>query len=60
MQKLIGFIKNAYYEFERVQWPNRQETIRLTAYVIGVSLATGLVVSGFDFGFKEALALIIK
>ncbi|HLC93623.1 MAG TPA: preprotein translocase subunit SecE [Patescibacteria group bacterium] len=60
MQKLIGFIKSAYLEFQRVQWPNRKETIRLTAYVIGVSLATGLLVSGFDYAYKEVLTILIK
>ena len=60
MEKVTNFLKGAYEELQRVKWPSKNETIRLTAYVIGVSLGLGLFVSGFDFAFKEDLAAIIK
>jgi preprotein translocase SecE subunit len=60
MKKVVKFLKEAYAEFKRIQWPTKEVAIRLTAYVIGVSLATGLFVSGFDYLFTEALALILR
>lgn len=57
--KSTQFVKDVYFEFKRVQWPTKQETIRLTAYVIGVSLVVGLLVSGMDVVFKEGLTLIL-
>lgn len=60
MKSIIGFIKGAYAEIERVKFPSKQQTTRLTIFVIGVSLATGLFVTGFDYLFKEALKFILK
>lgn len=57
--KPIQFVKDVYFEFKRVRWPTKQETIRLTAYVIGVSLVVGLLVSGMDVVFKEGLTIVL-
>jgi len=57
--KPIQFVKDVYLEFKKVRWPTRQETIRLTAYVIGVSLVVGLLVSGMDVVFKEGLTIVL-
>jgi preprotein translocase SecE subunit len=59
MVKAVEYIKEAYLEMKRVQFPNKQEAMRLTAYVIGVSLATGLFVMAFDYLFKEGLKLVL-
>ena len=56
----IQFIKESYQEFKKVQWPTRPQTIRLTAYVVGVSLAVGLLISGADYVFKTLLETLIK
>ncbi|OGC38408.1 preprotein translocase subunit SecE [candidate division WWE3 bacterium RBG_13_37_7] len=45
---------------KKVKWPTKDEAIRLTGYVIGVSLAVGLFVTIFDYVFKELLTLILK
>ena len=60
MKRVVKFLKDSYIEFQKIQWPKKEVAIRLTAYVIGVSLATGLFVSGFDYLFTEALGLIIR
>ena len=57
--KPIQFIRDVYLEFKRVQWPTKQETIRLTVYVIGVSLVVGLLVSGMDVVFKGGLTIVL-
>lgn len=59
MVKAVEYVKEAYQEMKRVRFPNKQEATRLTAYVIGVSLATGLFVMAFDYLFKEGLKLVL-
>lgn len=60
MEKVIKYIKDSIDEFKKVQWPTKEETIRLTGYVLGVSLGVGLFVSLFDYVFKELLAFLIS
>lgn len=54
-QGMIKFLEESYTEFKKVEWPTREETIRLTGYVISASLFVGLIVTGLDFVFKEFL-----
>lgn len=60
MKAVIKFLKNSKEEFKKVEWPTKKETLRLTGYVIGVSLVIGLLVMGLDYGFKEALNYLIS
>ncbi len=58
---MTGFFKEAYSELVKVSWPTKQQTARLTQYVIGVSLVVGLYVALLDFIFKLGVEkLIIK
>lgn len=59
MNKIKRFILESVVELKKVHWPTKQETIRLTGYVIGVSLGVGLLVALFDYLFKELLTYII-
>ncbi len=54
MTSPIRFVQEVIDEFKKVSWPTRAQTLRLTAYVIGVSVVVGLYVSGLDFGLTEA------
>ncbi len=56
---MLKFIKGAYDEFQLIQWPSKDETIHLTAYVIGASFSVGLLVLGFDFLFSKSLTLLL-
>jgi len=56
----VEYIKSSIDEIKRVKWPKKDETIRLTQYVVGVSLGVGLFVTVFDYIFKKLLTLIIK
>ena len=60
MKKIIEFIQESISEFKKVQWPTKEQTVRLTGIVIGVSLIIGLYVSGVDYLFKELIASILK
>jgi len=59
MNKIREFILESIAELKKIQWPTKQETIRLTGYVIGVSLGVGLLIALFDYVFKELLTLIL-
>ena len=59
LSKVRNFLKGSYEELRKVEWPSKKATIRLTAYVIGVSLLVGLFVAGVDYFFKEALTYIV-
>ena len=58
---MVKYLRESYEELKRVQWPDKDQTIRLTGYVIGVSLCVGLLVSAMDFFITKGLgALLIK
>jgi preprotein translocase subunit SecE len=56
----LNFFKEAQVELAKVIWPTRQEAIKLTAVVIGVSVAVGLYVGGLDILFTRIMAMVIK
>lgn len=47
-------------EIRKVTWPTREESIRLTAIVIGVSLVTAIFLWAMDFIFSSGIQLIIQ
>jgi preprotein translocase SecE subunit len=59
-RSMINFISESLTEFKKVEWPDKEETARLTGYVISASLLVGLFVAGLDFAFKELLSLYIN
>jgi len=54
--KLKAYFSESYKELRKVNWPTRQETVRLTLTVIGFSLAVaaflGLLDMLFTFGLQ--------
>ncbi len=54
-QKIITFFKEVRLEMKKVNWPTRQETIRYTLVVIGVSVAVAVFLGGLDFIFSIIL-----
>jgi len=59
LNKFTAYLKETKVEMKKVNWPTRQEAIRLTAVVIIVSLAVSVVLGGFDFMFTTLLQLVI-
>jgi preprotein translocase subunit SecE len=57
--KLINFFKEAYTELKTVQWPNREETIKLTTYVVITSIIVGILIFGIDSVLNIGLSYII-
>ena len=49
----VRFAREALGELRRSHWPTREETIRLTAIVLGVCLVLALFLGLFDFGLAS-------
>jgi preprotein translocase subunit SecE len=60
MSTPFSFLLETREELKKVIWPTRQEVIRLTGVVIGVSAIVGLFIGGLDFVFTKLLSLLIK
>lgn len=56
-QQLVGGVID---ELKKVEWPTKQETIRLTMIVIVISLIIGGYIGIIDFLLAKALALLTQ
>ena len=54
-KKGIDFLKEVRIELKRVTWPTRQQTIKYTLIVIGLTLAVAAFLGGLDFLFSWLL-----
>lgn len=54
-KKAITFLKEVRVELKRVTWPTRQQTIKYTLIVIGLSLAVAAFLGSLDFLFTWLL-----
>lgn len=59
MNKLISQIRDYLHEVKvevkKVDWPTRQETLKYTAIVVGISLFVAIFLGGLDFIFTNLL-----
>lgn len=55
----VVFIKEVTAELKKVRWPTRQETIRLTVVVIGVSVLVGVYLGGLDYIFAKGIGILL-
>ena len=55
LSKIITFLKEVKLEIKKVNWPTRQQAIRYTLIVIGVSFALAIFLGGLDFIFTFLL-----
>ncbi len=47
----FGFIGSIIAELKKVNWPTRQETLKLTVMVLIVAITVGIVLGAIDYGF---------
>ena len=59
MNKIISFVKEARAELKKVSWPSKDQTIKYTGIVIGVSLATALFLGVLDLLFSAGVGKFI-
>ncbi|MBI5220283.1 MAG: preprotein translocase subunit SecE [Candidatus Liptonbacteria bacterium] len=57
--RLKNYFSEARQEFRHVNWPNRQEAIRLTGIVIGLSVGVAIFLGVCDLIFAQALRSFI-
>jgi preprotein translocase subunit SecE len=56
--KITDYVKQTQVEMSHVNWPTREQTIRFTVLVIGVSLVTAALLGLADFVFSKLLTLL--
>lgn len=54
------FLLEVRGELGKVIWPTKQEAIRLTAIVIGVSVAVGIFIGGLDLIFTKTMEVLLS
>ena len=60
MPNIINFFKEVKEELTKVVWPSREQTIRYTALVIIIAVATGLLLGGLDYLLTLLTTFILK
>lgn len=53
LSKIGIFLKEVRLEMKKVNWPTRQETIRYTLIVIGISVGVAVFLGATDFLFNS-------
>ncbi len=59
LQKFKKFLDETRQEFRHVNWPTRQEAVRLTAFVIVLSIALAAFLGAFDYLFSYLLRVFV-
>jgi preprotein translocase subunit SecE len=56
----IQFIRESIGELKKVNWPTRNETIKLTVVVVTISLIVGGFIGGIDLLFLRISSFIFQ
>ena len=54
------FLKEVRLELRKVIWPTKQDVIKMTTIVVGVSVAVGLFIGALDFIFTKLMQMIVR
>ena len=57
---LFGFFREVKAEVKRITWPSKDETKKAFVAVVLFTIIYILLVSGFDFIFKNLFEMILK
>jgi len=61
INKIIIFLKEVRLEIKKVNWPTKQETLRYTLIVIGLSVVVAAYLGLIDFLIQDfVLARLLK
>jgi len=58
--KIVIFLKEVRVEMKKVNWPTKNQTVRYTLIVLGVSFGVALFLGGLDFLFTFLLNKLIS
>lgn len=59
MKTLINYVRESWGELQKVKWPSREQTIRLTIAVIIFSVVLAIFMGLIDLGLGEILKRLI-
>ena len=59
MNKITTFSKEARVELRKVSWPTREQTIKYTALVVGLSLAVAIFLGALDYLFEYIIKVFV-
>ncbi len=57
--KITGFFKESEQELRHVNWPTRDEAMRLTGVVVGISLGLAVFLGAFDYLFAYLIKTFV-
>jgi len=57
--RIKSFLRESFLELKRVNWPTRQETMRLTVVVVVMSLALAAALGFFDYLFNYLIETFV-
>lgn len=52
MKVIVKYFKDSFQELNRISWPTKNQAIRITAIVLGFSLAIAALLGALDFLFE--------
>lgn len=55
----VNFFKEVRAELSKIIWPTKEEIIKLTAIVIGISLVIGIYIGALDMLFLKITGLFV-
>lgn len=56
----IEYVKESKSELNKVVWPTKQETLRMSIVVIAISLLVGAYIAGLDAVFTTLVEKLLK
>jgi preprotein translocase subunit SecE len=56
---IIRYFQDTSTELQKVSWPTREETIRLSSIVLGALVVFTIFLGLLDFLFQQAIALLL-
>jgi preprotein translocase subunit SecE len=59
IDKIKLFLKEVVIEGKKVDWPSRQQTIKYSALVLGISAGVAIFLGALDYGFVKLLTVFI-
>ena len=59
LNKITGFLKEVNIEVKKVNWPTKDESIKYTLIVVGISVVVAIFLGGIDLIFTKLLDKLI-
>jgi len=59
LSKIVPFLKEVKLEIRKINWPARDQTVKYTIIVLGISLTVAIFLGGLDFIFTRILEILI-